>query len=717
VKLRPYLGSLAMVALALGLGVYAVVDHGTITDAERKDREHDVFPAYRRSEIDWLEIVQGGTKLRIERRSEKGDAGDTYWQMTSPADERADPAAVDRFIGDLEFAGVLRRVDASKAAPEVNKGFDAPRVTGTLSMKPLVYHFALGGPAPVPDGAAYFRVDGEGTFVISKDFVTSLLNGADTYRERSIIPYLSLDLAELAITSSTGTLGVKRVDEISFKLSSSGLRASRDGMDKLWGALAAARAESFLSDADAERALGPNPVRVLMTPRAMGKPKGELLLGGVCPGHPDDVVLVRVSPTREAACVPKVAKEGLSLPESALVDPRLFASRADEVEELTLETLGSGVPPFTVELARKGRGWHERKPNDRELAGTEIDVMNDLVTKLTRGDALTVESSAAATRGPFVPRSRARLRRASTGVEEVVELEGTDRVRRVFDGAELRVPDSLGRRLVPSEIAFRARSLFGAAIEHHMPIALRTHCDGVRQSLAYEGAGWRMHEPAGYAADPLATADLVGLIQNAQAESWVADRDDGSFGFAESTCGVDLDVTADGGKTTLGIVFGKETDGGFYAHTTADGAVFLAPRALRDGALVWLIDRGGFHADPSAIVRVTLSRGPAHVELSPHAHADGGPSDRTSRAFEALALLRPEVVVHLGPPKPDEGFATPTLDVRVKLAVDGGPHEVHFMLGDTALLNRERMVYARVEGVDATYAVARERVGPIIEGL
>jgi hypothetical protein len=74
-------------------------------------------------------------------------------------------------------------------------------------------------------------------------------------------------------------------------------------------------------------------------------------------------------------------------------------------------------------------------------------------------------------------------------------------------------------------------------------------------------------------------------------------------------------------------------------------------------------------------------------------------------------------VVHLGPPKPDEGFATPTLDVRVKLAVDGGPHEVHFMLGDTALLNRERMVYARVEGVDATYAVARERVGPIIEGL
>ncbi len=723
-KLRQHASSIVAIVLAIVAGVWIFVDRGKISDTERKDREHDVFPAYRRGDIDSLELVQGGQTLRIERRPDVVDGGEahggrspgaeTHWQLTSPVDERADPAAVDRFIGDLEFAGVVRKVDPTKA-PDVNKGFDPPRVRGTLSMKPLVYHFALGGPAPLPEGAAYFRVDGEGTFVVSKDFVAAVLNGADTYRERTIVPYLSLDLSALEVHTATGTLGVTRVDDISFKLADSGLRASREGLDKVWGALAEARAESFLSDADADRALGPSPVRVVMTPKDKTRPPGELLLGGECPGHPEDVVMIRKAPTRESACVPRGALAGLSTPADALVDHRLFASRPDELEEVVLEAVPAGL---TVELARKGRGWHQRKPSDRELSSSEIDAMNDLVTKLTRGEAITVSRATV----PETPRARVRVRRGSSGVEEVVTLEtGADRVRRGFDGAELQVPSALARRLVPSEIALRGRAVFESATGARAPTGLRIRCDDVHETLAH-GAEWTMQEPRGYAADALATADVVALVRNAQADSWAADQDDGSFGLGTSTCSVELETASDGGKGTLGIVFGKEAESGaFYARATSDPAVFVAPRALREGVATWLIDRGAFRADPRAVESVALARGPSHVTFHGRgAGVDSGVRDTTARVLEALEVLRPEVVVHLGPPRPAEGFGAPSLDVRVKVVGDAGKasaREVHFVLGDTTVLNRERIVYARVDGVDATYGIARERVGALLDAL
>jgi hypothetical protein len=737
-------GSLAMVALAVGFGAYLVVDQGKITDTERQDRQHDVFPAYRRADIDFIELVQaGGEKLRIERRVEARDArepGDSYWEMTSPVDERADPASVDRFVGDLEFAGAVRKVD--KGATDQSLGFDAPRVRGTLAMKSLVYRFALGGPAPVPEGAAYFRVEGEGTFVVSKDFAASVMNGAATYRDRTIVPYLSLDLSGLALTTAAGSVELSRVDDTSFKLKS-GLRASREVLDRVWGALAEARASSFLADADADRAVGPTPIRVVMTPKDPAKPKGELLLGGTCPGHADDTVLIRLSPRRESACVPKGALPGLSTPESDLVDRHLFASRPDETEELVLETVAP-APPYAVELARKGKGWHERKPADRELGSSEVELVNELVNKLTRGEGTRVSLPDAAT--PFAARARARLKRGGSSAEEVVELAGTDRVRRAFDGAILEVPASLGRRLWPSETVLRGRAVFpGAAVgSDGEPTALATACDGVVQSLtrapgagagadkANKNAAWVLHEPAGLSADPLTTADVVALVRNAQVESWVSDRDDGTFGLtSEPSCKVDLSLaTAEAGSRVLTIQFGKEAEGGYYARASTGDAVFVASRALREAATTWLIDRSVFRADRQAIERVTLSRGASHVSFpGPAASAarPGAPAaeeaghDMASVVLETIESLRPEFVIHLGPARPTEGFATPALDVRVKLARAGAgakeAPDLHFVVGDSALINRERVVYMRRDGVEATYAAAHERVQVLLDAL
>lgn len=709
-KLRQHVGSLVALVVAIAAGAGYLLDRGTISDVERRDRAHDVFPAYRRADIEALELVIGGTKLRIEKRVD-ADGGDFHWQLTSPVVERTDPAAVDRLIGDLEFAGVVRKVDGQ--APEILHGFDAPRVRGTLSMKTLVYHFALGGPAPLPEGAAYFRVDGEGTFVVSKDFVTALTNGPDAYRDRTVVPYLSLDLAELEVSTPTGGFSLTRVDDVSFKLKGTELRASRELLDKVWGALAEARAETFLRDNDADRALGPAAIKVRMTPKDRAKPVGELLFGGACPAHAEDTVLVRMAPSRVSACVPKGALPGLETTADALVDRRLFAARADEVEEVSFEALPAGL---IVELARKGHGWHERKPSDRELASAEVDAMNDLIAKITRGEA--VETMRPGEGTTFEARARVRLKRGNGGPEEVVDLDPKrGLVRRSFDGALLRVSPALGRRLVPSEIALRGRTVFETRA-NLTPTAVRTACDGVRQSVTRSANQWTMSEPRGFAADPLATADLVGLIRNAQAESWVADGDDGSFGFAEGACQVEVDLGGEAGRASLVITFGREAENGAYYARTSDGpAVFLAPRALREGATTWLIDRNVFRADRASVERIVLSRGASRVVLGGGREQDDGGSNATSRVLGTLQTLRPDAVIHLGEPLPNEGFREPTLDVRVSLAGDGGRRELHLILGNTALVNRERLVYARVSGIDATYGIARDRVTALVDAL
>ena len=315
---------------------------------------------------------------------------------------------------------------------------------------------------------------------------------------------------------------------------------------------------------------------------------------------------------------------------------------------------------------------------------------------------------------------------------EVVEL-GTapNVVRRMFDSAVLEVSPALAHRLWPSEIALRGRSVFpreDGRLDGRSPASLLVQCNGVVERLARAAGGtasalapWTMLEPRGFTPDPLSVSDLAGMIENAQADAWIADADDGTFGFPEAACQVEPGVSGDSGKATLGLVFGREADDGdFYARASSDPAVFLAPRLLREGLDVLLIDRNGMRADPEAVMQLTLTRGNEKRTLDTSSRGnrsrigDGGPA---SQALSVLGTLRPEAVLHLGPPKPNEGFAAPTLDVRIETHTDAGTRNIHFVLGDTALVRRQRLVFARVDGVDATFGIARDRLQPLLDAL
>jgi hypothetical protein len=96
---------------------------------------------------------------------------------------------------------------------------------------------------------------------------------------------------------------------------------------------------------------------------------------------------------------------------------------------------------------------------------------------------------------------------------------------------------------------------------------------------------------------------------------------------------------------------------------------------------------------------------------------DGGdPGDRGARAAEALASLRADGVVHIGPAAKDEGFGAPALVVRARAVGDAGPG-VRFVLGRAADWDGERVYFARVDGVDATFANTVARVAPILGAL
>jgi hypothetical protein len=687
---------LALVAGALAVWIW--IDRGSVTDTERAMRPRNVFGVFRREELSRIEIAAGKDKLVVVRDLAR-DA-DASWQLQSPEVGLADPAAVDQLSSAFEFATYVRKVEP-KAAPT----FDAPRATGSLTMGKLVFSFALGGMAPAPEGAGYLRVDKE-VYVVPKDFVDRLLTPASTYRSRTIVPYLSLDLASLDLHTKAHDIRIERWGQLTFKLAGTGLRASREHLDKLWSSLAELRAESFTDDA----AIDDPVVTLTMTPKD-GRPGSEIAVGGTCPNHPEDVLVTRKTPTPMSACAPRGVLEGLSQSADELVDTRLFFAHEDEVEELSL-----AAPGASIDLARKGSGWHARAPFDRDLSGDEVDAANSMLSAVIRSKGSNVASIPSGE--PFTVRAHVKVKGGEMAEEERVDLgQGPHGwvVQRLADHARLDVTPELARKLQPSKSALKGRDVVVPPVEPREVRSLLLRC-GTPQDLSRTDATWKLAAPRGFVADQAAALDLVEQVAHLRADVWEADADDGSFGFAGSTCSVSFGVSHEGGIRTVKLTLGREVESGVYAIVDDGGVptpVFLEPRTLRDVLGHILVDRSSLSIDSAKAASIVLVRPGSRIELKRVADIlvtkDGGAPTNLASLIGALDTLRADDVVHLGPPLSDEGFAAPSLEVLV----DG--KAVRF--GRDVLRKNQVMVLARVVGVDATFAVARERIDPLRSAL
>lgn len=599
---------LILLVLAIGLGVYLWRDKDKVTEGERKRRETSAFVAWRKDEVSRVEIAHEGETIVVERDTKK----DTAWRLKSPREERADQAAVERMLTTMEFASIVRRPTEG-----TNLGLESPRASGTVTMGGLVMRFALGAPSPRPEGSSYFRLEGESAIVVSRELTETLLQSVDTYRDRTVVPYLSLDLASLSASYGDGAFSIERTDERSFKVGDLGVVASREALDKVWSALAEMRAESFPKEADVDRLVAAPKMTLTLKPKD-GRPTAVLVAGDACPGHPNDVVVLRKEPTRIAACAPKGAIDSLRMKPADLVDRRLFAFRADEIEELKLED--SAKKEATIEIARKGTGFHQRQPTDRDLTTEEADAANELVARIAASSAELVTRP-----DPSAPPFEAvgKVTVTSGAHTEVVEIGKADDkaekvpLRRVRDDARLSVNRATARRLLPRVSSLAPRALLG---DERRVTRMLLAC-GTRQEFKDEGNGLRLVDPPGYETDGT-VLQIVDALTRGKVEEWVADSDDGSFGLSSETCRVVLSF-ADGNDPAT-IRFGGETANGVYGIVEGKKPhVFLVGKAIRDMTKKVYVNRAtpsvavpGLYADDILKIAST-DVGKVEVELGP----------------------------------------------------------------------------------------------------
>ncbi|MDB4998055.1 MAG: hypothetical protein JWM74_5487, partial [Myxococcaceae bacterium] len=243
--MKKHAGTIVLVALAVALVVWLVLDRDRVTEGERKRRENSAFVVWRREELTRISIAHDGESIVLERDRPSSDKPSSegkegQWRLTSPRQERADPVAVERLLTTLEFANVARKV--ADGAP---LGLDNPRAIGAVRMGGLEVSFALGGPSPRPEGSSYFRVGDATPIVVSKEVADALLVPSDTYRDRTVVPYLATELGRVEVKHGDRGFSLARIDDHSFRVEETGVLAARAGVDRLWAALAEMRAEAF----------------------------------------------------------------------------------------------------------------------------------------------------------------------------------------------------------------------------------------------------------------------------------------------------------------------------------------------------------------------------------------------------------------------------------------------------------------------------------------
>jgi hypothetical protein len=742
VKARDAVVPVSLVVLAAGAAAYAyAVDNRTISDADRAARRGDAFPSFRVDQVTRVELDHEGESLVLERDEVAAPATGSRWVLTSPRRERANPAEVDALLRELELARRVREVPDGEAA-----GLASPRVRGRIQVGPIEYRFALGGAAPLPEGAAYMRLEGDKAFVVGRTLTVQLLRGSDAYRDRALVPYGANETARVDVTSLAGGTGFALERRgATFRVAGEALRASRTAVDQVFAALGDTRAETFLDDAAADRAMTGGSWRIALTPRTEDRPRLELRVGGDCPGGGEGVVVVRDAPSRVSACAPRTIALALGSLAGTLVDTAPFFARADEIEELRLESLGAGGT--VVEVARKDAVWHERAPEVRDLDADETGSVNALVEALAAARAL--EARPATPNEHLASRARATIVRAGGGTSEVVDLgppeaDGSSWVRRHDDGAMLRVARSVARRFGPQPVALRRRSLWSArsapegattAFDAAAVVSIDDSCGGTPQQLELRNRTWRMRSPAGFRADALSVADLTEAFAHAKADAWIADADDGTFGLTgPGSCEISFALDDGSSERRESVVFGAEGDGGVYAHLRGDEAIFVAPVSLREQAAHPAIDRARFRLDPATLQSVTLARegrrlsfARAGGQLVPTAgddrsateprtdDAENAAEGRGDTVEAAVAGLSAQVALHAGPPADDEGFSAPTLEILAATTADAGaPTETRIAIGAATRVNGADAYFARVAGVDATFAVPHRAVAALL---
>lgn len=712
---------IAVLACASTILVLATRDVASTSDSVSRDQ--NLFPAFRSEDVTRLEIQESGQKLVLER--ERALGGSAQFKLVEPVKEGADPATVDKFLSALSGARALRSVEQGPTPAAL--GLDEPPLRVSLQTSKQSYRLALGGKAPTPEGARYLQlnVDHEAprVVVVAKSTVEDLTTDLDSFRLHSLVTVNEADATRVTIKGPKANIELERSTGTNFLIADNQQKvlANRETLKALFFQLSRLTASKFLSESEAESALGAARTHVEIELKD-AKNSLRFDVGGSCPGDDSSLVVVRRSPDVQRACAPRELEATLALTANDFVDGRAFSLHADEVEELEIS---GGKSKFS--LVRKGSGFVLHTASETQV---ELEAGNQRITELleAEGERVPFELGQLSSLGLDPAQGSVTLRssaaRDSDVVQQVVRVGKRDTngnllVYREQDQVVLRIPRELARGFAIDSTLLYSRKLtefgqssfiFAEIQDKQTKTVLRNINDGLR-----------LDEPKGFDADGALSSDLIQALGALTAERFVADRDDGSFGLQRSSLRVHFAYkNSEGKEVERDLRFGDETSLGVFATLTDDGPVFVLARSVRDTCQLSLLNRSVFPTNGEAFNAITLQRRERTVQLTRQgerllvAKTSNFPQDRVPELLEAIGSLRAEAALHSGPALPSEGFSTPSLILRL-VPRRGDAQTVSFGAGDS--WRSTSVFYMRVSGVDATFVIAQSKVRALSDAL
>ncbi|MEZ4229461.1 MAG: DUF4340 domain-containing protein [Polyangiaceae bacterium] len=737
--IKRHLSNIVLAVIALGLVVTLVVTRGSVTTTEQKARENNVLKAFREPEVTRLELLRGKEHVVLVR-SQPADSGIDHWTFEQPYQERADDGEVDDYVSTLQFAEVARRIKPEEV-DRAGFGLEEPRLTIRMQMGAIEYELLLGKSAVSPADSAYLEVRGKGVpdpgvVIIGKGLVAQLDQDAAHFRTRDLVPYLSVALKTLILDGVGGERRLVRPtgehawDGWRFDGMQGNLRVDKANLDHVLGQFADLNAESFLDVKQAESLLkDAETVRIRMVPKKDTSAIATLEVGGECPGG-KGMVALRRDPDPLAGCVPKSLMEGLATPAKDLVDRHPFAVRADEVESFLIEQ-----GKRKLEILRKDNGFTMRSPQSGDIDGA---LGNERLKQITELLGELVLEPDLEKLGLKPPAGEVVLRVVAKDAQGMVEhrihvskpdAEGNVYVQRDADGGVLELGREAARLLAPDSTLVRKREVLNLDRQDLKSVHVEAESPfgHISQTLNRDLDGtYHLVKPPKFGHDAGLVSDLVDGLLTLNAERWVADDDDGSFGLAKPSARLKLETYPQGDKKakTYELVVGAETSGGAYASLAGDPAVFVLPRATQQAMETWLIDRSLLMLDPNEVERVTLKRGDQTWVIKKDGERfvlESGElaADKVAQIMDSFSVTRAEAALHIGGPRPQEGFRQPALVVDVvRLPARGARSEpVHLEFGAGDAWRGTSIYYARRRGFDCTFAVARGRLQPVLDSL
>ncbi|HMJ10090.1 MAG TPA: hypothetical protein VK524_01730, partial [Polyangiaceae bacterium] len=92
---------------------------------------------------------------------------------------------------------------------------------------------------------------------------------------------------------------------------------------------------------------------------------------------------------------------------------------------------------------------------------------------------------------------------------------------------------------------------------------------------------------------------------------------------------------------------------------------------------------------------------------------------QVAEIVEALSSMRAEAAVHVGAARPSDGLQNPELIVSAESSVGGGEplRKLRYRIGAGDAWRSTSVFYARADGVDATFVIARSKVNGVLNAL